>query len=165
MAARGDGSAPDGVIAEGDWIGLQLVSREPVGAPPIGDIVELTAADAPAMRTLAELTKPGPFNARTHEFGGFWGVKRAGRLVAMAGERLKQPGFTEVSGVCVDPAHRGAGDARTLSALVAARIQARGETPYLHAYADNPAAIALYESLGFRIRAEKKVAQLRRSAA
>ena len=33
----------------------------------------------------------------------------------------------------------------------------RGETPFLHSYADNAGAIALYESLGFRIRREVHV--------
>ena len=34
---------------------------------------------------------------------------------------------------------------------------ARGEQPFLHSYADNSGAIALYESLGFRIRREVHV--------
>jgi predicted GNAT family acetyltransferase len=36
-------------------------------------------------------------------------------------------------------------------------MAARGETPFLHSYADNAGAIALYESLGFRIRREVHV--------
>ena len=73
-----------------------------------------------------------------------------GRLAAMAGERMKLTGFTEVSGVCVHPDFRGAGYARELSRLVAGRILARGETPFLHAFDNNTAAITLYESLGFQ---------------
>jgi predicted GNAT family acetyltransferase len=44
--------------------------------------------------------------------------------------------------------------------VVAARIAARGETPFLHAYADNAGAIALYESLGFRLRCDVHVTVL-----
>jgi len=76
-----------------------------------------------------------------------------GQLAAMAGERMKPDGFTEVSGVCTHPDHRGRGYAGALSRIVAQRIVARGETPFLHAYADNAAAVGLYETLGFRIRA------------
>jgi len=41
-----------------------------------------------------------------------------------------------------------------------ARIMAGGETPFLHAYASNTAAIALYETLGFRVRREMAVTGL-----
>ena len=105
------------------------------------------------MLALATLTQPGPFFARTHRLGGFIGVKQDGVLVAMAGERMKVEGFTEVSGVCTQPDHRGNGYAGGLMQLVAQAILARGETPFLHVYADNAGAIALYQTLGFRFRA------------
>jgi hypothetical protein len=41
--------------------------------------------------------------------GDFWGIKIGGRLIAMAGERMKQPGYTELSGVCTHPDFRGKG--------------------------------------------------------
>lgn len=78
----------------------------------------------------------------------------------MAGERMKQEGFTELSGVCTHPDARGRGLARLLSAWVAARIATRGETPYLHAYASNAAAIELYRSLGFTLHREMHVAAI-----
>jgi predicted GNAT family acetyltransferase len=115
-------------------------------------IVELTDADAPEMLALATLTKPGPFVARTHELGRFVGIKQRGRLVAMAGERLRPEGFTEVSGVCTHPDHRGRGYAGGLVRAVAGAILARGETPFLHTFSSNASAIALYESLGFVLR-------------
>jgi len=70
---------------------------------------------------------------------------------------MKLPGMTEVSGVCTHPDWRGHGFARMLSALVSARIQDRGETPFLHAYAGNEAAIRLYGQLGFELRSEMAV--------
>ncbi len=112
----------------------------------------LTEADAPEMLALATATKPGPFAARTHQLGDFVGVKHEGRLVAMAGERMKPDGFTEVSGVCTDPEYRGRGYAGGLMRAVAERILARGEVPFLHVYAHNAGAIALYEALGFTFR-------------
>jgi predicted GNAT family acetyltransferase len=116
------------------------------------EIVPLTEADAPEMLALATLTKPGPFFTRTHRLGNFVGVKERGRLVAMAGERMKPPGFTEVSGVCTHPDYRRLGLAAGLMRVVAAAILARGETPFLHSYASNTGAIALYETLGFTFR-------------
>jgi predicted GNAT family acetyltransferase len=117
------------------------------------DVTALGDEDAAEMLALATLTKPGPFFAKTNRLGDFIGVKIDGRLAAMAGERLKPDGFTEVSGVCTHPDFRGRGYAGGLMRLVAQKIIARGETPFLHVYADNAGAIALYEALGFRFRA------------
>ena len=100
--------------------------------------------------------------ARTHTMGRFIGVRIEGRLAAMAGERMRFPGYVEVSGVCTHPDFRGRGLARRLSAAVAADIQRRGEQPFLHAWTTNTAAIALYESLGFAVRAAVNIAVLRR---
>jgi len=129
------------------------------------DIVPLTDADADQMLALATLTKPGPFFERTHQLGDFVGVKGPdGALLAMAGERMKPPGFTEVSGVCTRPDQRGRGLAGALMRVVAERIAARGETAFLHTYAHNTGAIALYESLGFSLRAEVTMTVLTRAA-
>ena len=91
-------------------------------------------------------------------------TKLDGRLVAMAGERMRQPGWCELSGVCAHPDVRGRGLARLLSLHVADRILGRGETPYLHAYAANAAAIRLYQSIGFAVRCAMTVTAARRVA-
>jgi ribosomal protein S18 acetylase RimI-like enzyme len=62
------------------------------------------------------------------------------------------PGWTEISAVCTDPAHRGEGLATRLIRAVGHGIRARGEIPFLHTGAGNTGAIRLYESLGFRLR-------------
>ncbi|MFC3711043.1 GNAT family N-acetyltransferase [Sphingoaurantiacus capsulatus] len=123
-------------------------------APPTAtfEIIPLGDADAPEMLALATLTQPGPFRDHTHRLGGFVGVKEEGRLVAMAGQRMKVPGFTEVSGVCTHPDHRGRGYAAQLMRAVGGAIVARGEAAFLHVYPTNEGAIALYKTLGFRRR-------------
>ena len=50
--------------------------------------------------------------------------------------------------------HLARGYAAALMRIVATRILTRGEMPFLHAYADNAGAIALYRSLGFRLVGE-----------
>ncbi len=141
-------------------LGVQMVATRTMAAENDKDVLVLTDADAPEMLALATLTEPGPFLARTHRMGRFLGVRIDGRLAAMVGERMRLPGYTEVSGVCVHPDFRGRGLARRLSAIVAANIEARGDPPFLHAWKTNEAAIALYETLGFVLRAEVKVAML-----
>ena len=152
-------AAPGTIVRRAALLHQMVADRVDPPARPI-DFVPLTEADAAEMRALAELTRPGPFASLTHRLGGFIGVKRGGRLVAMAGERMRAEGFTEVSGVCTHPDHRGRGHAGALMRIVATRMLARGETPFLHSYADNAAAIALYESLGFRLRAPINMAVL-----
>ncbi|MES2294433.1 MAG: GNAT family N-acetyltransferase [Pseudomonadota bacterium] len=125
------------------------------------DIVPLGDADAAEMQALAELTQPGPFYARTHEMGEFVGIRENGRLIAMTGERMRVPGFTEISAVCTHPGARGRGLAAKLMRIVAARIVARGEQLFLHVYPHNKAAIAVYERLGFRHRADMRLTVLR----
>lgn len=117
------------------------------------DILTLGEADADEMLALATLTRPGPFRRGTLRLGGFIGVRREGRLIAMAGERMKVEGYSELSGVCTHPDFRGQGLAGVLSRAVVSRILARGEQAFLHAYAEHTATVAFYESLGFSVRA------------
>lgn len=156
---------PSSLVAVKEAKGVQMTATGSVaGAAGHDEVVQLTDADAPEMLALAQLTEPGPFLTRTHIMGAFIGIRIGGRLAAMAGERFRFPGYTEVSGVCTHPDFRGRGLARQLSAAVAAGIEARGERPFLHAWKTNLPAIALYESLGFEIRNEVNVAVLERSA-
>jgi len=155
--------APPALHATKTALGVQMVATGSI-QPESGDdeILPLGDVDAPEMLALAQLTQPGPFLARTHVMGSFIGIRIDGRLAAMAGERMRVPGYTELSGVCTHPDFRGRGFARRLSATVSVMIGARGETPFLHAWKDNHSAIALYEKLGFRLRTDVNVAVLER---
>lgn len=137
------------VLGRGDGVQLVADSLEPAEDP---EAVVLGPADVPDMLDLVARARPGPFGPRTIELGTYLGIRREGKLVAMAGERLRPPGYTEISAVCTDDAWRGHGFASRLSRAVAAVITARGETPFLHAVVTNTGAIRLYESLGFRLR-------------
>jgi len=134
-----------------DIDGVQMVD-DGLAAAPEPEAIVLGPADVPEMLDLVERTKPGPFLPRTVELGTYLGIRRGGALIAMAGERLHPPGWTEISAVCTDPAARGEGLASRLILAVAHGIRERGETPFLHAGAGNTTAIRLYEALGFRLR-------------
>ena len=152
MVEREDWPAPPGTRFVRQAECVQMVcERLAARKPPAFEIVDLKEDDASAMYDLAMLTRPGPYAAHTNRLGDFIGVKQHGALIAMAGERMKMPGLSEVSGVCTHPDHRGRGYAGALMRVVAERMLARGETPWLHAYASNAGAIALYETLGFRL--------------
>jgi GNAT superfamily N-acetyltransferase len=129
------------------------------------EIVELGAADVPEMMQLTALTKPGPFSKRTHEMGAYLGIRGNGKLIAMAGERMRVPDHTEISAVCTHPEHTGHGYGRILMTEVMRRILNRGETPFLHVREDNMRAIELYHRLGFARRVLLHLAVLRKDAA
>lgn len=131
---------------------VQMVATRPI--EPFGDsrIEQLGAPDEEQICELATLTRPGPFARLTMRLGRFWGIKQDGRLIAMAGERLRQDDWAEISGVCVHPDYRKQGLARSLTAYAAARISEGGERPYLHCLDTNQPAIDLYEGLGFEAR-------------
>ena len=139
---------------------VQMVD-EGMTAAADGEAVPLHAADVPEMLDLVARTRPGPFRPATIELGGYLGIRRDGRLVAMAGQRMRPPGWTEISAVCTDDQFRGQGLGSRLIRAVAAGIRARGETPFLHTVADNTTAIQLYETLGLRLRRRLMITALR----
>ncbi|MGW8565377.1 GNAT family N-acetyltransferase [Isoptericola sp. NPDC055881] len=132
--------------------GVQLVETEALRTRPDPEAVVLGADDVPDMLALVERSRPGPFLPRTYLMGRYVGVRREGRLVAMAGERLQPTGWTEISAVTTDPDHRGQGLATRLVLDVAHHVRERGARAMLHAAGDNAHAIRLYENLGFRLR-------------
>ncbi len=159
---------PEAVVPSGPLeIVMAATGEQMVGLPSafegeVPDIAPLGEADAPQMRALAELTRPGPFGPRTHTLGRFFGIRVDGRLAAMTGERMTPADCTEMTAVCVHPDFRGRRFAQALLAHVSRQIAARGETPFLHVFSDNASAIALYKRQGMTIRRRLHVTVLGR---
>jgi predicted GNAT family acetyltransferase len=131
--------------------------------PPVKHSVEdLDISRVDEMLALVELTKPGPFLRRTPELGSYLGIHEAGQLAAMAGERLRPLGYTEISAVCTHPEYRGRGYASSLVFALIQKITKRDETPFLHVRAENVGAISLYEKLGFKTRRIINIAIVKR---
>jgi ribosomal protein S18 acetylase RimI-like enzyme len=155
------------VVPDGFKISLADTGEQLIGTPAETaisgvEIVTLGAADVAEMIELTELTKPGPFYARTHELGTFLGIRIDGKLVAMTGERMKPANYTEMTAVCVHPDYRGRGYAQALLGAVGRQIVARGEIPFLHVFTNNISAIALYQRQGMKIRRRLHVTVLRK---
>ncbi|KAA0700526.1 GNAT family N-acetyltransferase [Neorhizobium sp. P12A] len=144
---------------------VQMIAQGPYERISDPRIEPLTSADAEEMLDLANLTKPGPFTLGAQKLGTFWGIKVDGKLVAMGGQRLRQPGFAELSGLCTHPDFQGRGFGKLLFRFVAGEISARGDTVYLHAFSGNTTAISLYEALGFKLRATFNLRAVKRRAA
>ncbi len=124
-----------------------------VGSDAPVEAVQLGADDLDDMLALIALTEPGPFLARTHTLGTYIGVRDSGRLVAMAGHRMRVDGATEVSAVCTHPDARGRGYAAHLVQRLADDLNKAGERAFLHVSVDNVGARAVYKRVGFTTRA------------
>jgi ribosomal protein S18 acetylase RimI-like enzyme len=135
---------------------LQMLG-EGVASGPDDGFDELGPADADEMIALVGRTNPGPFASRTVELGDYLGLREGGVLVAMAGTRMRVPGFTEISAVCTEASHRGSGLGTRLVLALVGRIRARGDVPFLHVAAENTTAISLYRTLGFAVRHQAAV--------
>jgi ribosomal protein S18 acetylase RimI-like enzyme len=149
----GGQAPPDGWEEQYSGAGVQMIDAA-VDAVPDDEAVVLGVADAEEMADLVERAKPGPWRPRTYELGTYLGIRRDGRLVAMAGERLQPAGWAEISAVCTDESNRGQGLASRLVRAVAHNIRTRGDKVLLHATSTNANAIRLYEKLGFEVRRE-----------
>ena len=128
--------------------GLVLAATN-VAATEAGEAVVLGPADVPEMLDLAGRTGVGPLTPRAVDLGTFLGVRREGRLVSMAGERIRIPGRTEIGTVATDPEHRGQGLAAHLVRVLTGVVRGRGDEAFLHVATHNTDAIRLYDRLGF----------------
>jgi ribosomal protein S18 acetylase RimI-like enzyme len=131
--------------------------------PPVKHSLEdLDISQVDEILALVELTKPGPFFRRTPELGSYLGIHESGQLVAMAGERLRPFGHTEISAVCTHPKYRGHGYASSLVSAHTQKIMKRNESPFLHVRTENVGAIRVYEKLGFKNRRIINIAIVKR---
>jgi ribosomal protein S18 acetylase RimI-like enzyme len=130
--------------------GLQFVfTGQPIATDYSLKLVPLETKHVEEMMALAKLTKPGPFDKRTIDFGHYYGIFDNDKLVAMTGQRLHVYNYTEVSAVCTHPDCLGKGFAAVLIQHQLNLICKSGQHPFLHVRGNNERAIALYERLGF----------------
>lgn len=131
----------------------QMVLQKPVPAIENNAIVlPLTANDRDDMFNLINKVQPGYYEPDTCQLGNYFGIRQEGKLVAIAGERMRLNGFTEISAICTDPEYTGRKYAQQLiTALCQYNLQ-QGTTPFLHVLETNERAIGLYEYMGFVTR-------------
>ena len=152
------GHAPEGwsVDFDGDLVAMIWRADRPVLDHSIA-VAALDESHVEEMRALARLTRPGPFAQKPMGLGDWVGVFDAGRLVAMAGERLHAGSLHEVSGICTHPDAQGRGLARAVTLAMVRRQLDRGETPFLHVMPENARARTLYERIGFEVEREVRL--------
>jgi len=86
---------------------MQMVCEKPVPVSITENIVPLDKTDHEEMYTLVSEVFPGYYLPGTPLMGDYFGIFKAGKLVAMAGERLCMHGLTEISAVVTHPQYQG----------------------------------------------------------
>jgi ribosomal protein S18 acetylase RimI-like enzyme len=116
-------------------------------------VTELSAEHAADVLDLTARVYPHYFRPRTMAMGRYLGIYDGAKLAAMAGERMRFGQYVELSAICTDPAYTGRGHAQHLVNRLVADIRESDRIPFLHVSHRNTRAKALYEHLGFKMRA------------
>ena len=132
--------------------GLQMIIYNPIQLKATEQITVLGNEHLQMVDELINLVQPGYFRKQTFYLGNYYGIFKEDQLVAVAGERMKMNGFTEVSAVVTHPEYTGKGYAKHLVAHTVNEIFKQGKIPILHVLQTNISAISLYQKLGFMIR-------------
>ena len=132
--------------------GRQMVYEGDIKEVNTSNLVKLSDEHISQMIGLTKLTHPGPFDARTIDFGDYYGIFDGDQLIAMAGHRMKPSPYTEISAVCTHPDYTGRGYARQLVEFQINRIKEAGNIPILHVACSNDRAFEVYKKIGFEVR-------------
>lgn len=165
LIGQSDSSLPDLVVSN-TLECLQMVLPLDVAPPPANpEVAPLSAADAPAMVALTDRAFPGYFRGKTCEMGSYYGVRRGGELIAMGGERLMLDGYSEISGLCTHPAHRGKGLAAGIICQLVQNHRRDGLVSWLHVGTENAPAIQIYLRMGFKVSRTVRLQRMSRADA
>lgn len=135
-------AAPDGQDGPGSPAGASGEAVRWLGPEAHGEVAALLAAGAPESYAV-----PGAPGVRR------WaGVRAGGTLAAVAADAWSAPTVGLLAGVATAAALRGRGLAGRVCRWVAARLVAEHGRAALMVDDDNPAAVAVYERIGFRRR-------------
>ena len=143
---------PSNYLIERTIICLQMICTAEINVNTSANIIQLHETEADQMAALTKLVMPGYYKHDTRLMGDYFGIVDDDQLVAMAGERIRLNGLTEVSAVVTHPAFTGRRYAQQLVAQVVNTNLAAGNIPFLHTGQNNERAIRMYEYLGFKKR-------------
>lgn len=131
---------------------VQMVCEKPVSEKITENLVQLGKINWDEMYVLVSEVFPGYYLPNTPLMGDYFGIFKEGKLVAMAGERLRMHGLTEISAVVTHPHYQGRKYAQQLVMHLNNKNLQAGCIPFLHTGANNERAIKIYELLGYKKR-------------
>lgn len=137
---------------EKELICLQMIIPRKIALTVSPEIIPLEMKHRDDLYQLVNAVQPGYFKSKTFFLGDYFGIFKDGKLIAVAGERMKMNRHTEVSAIVTHPDYTGKGYGGQLTSHVVNKIFSENKFPFLHVLETNHHAIALYKRLGFKIR-------------
>lgn len=136
---------------------MLLVDRSRLESVDTAEVIRLTLADIDDLRALYDASYPGNwFEPRMLETGYYYGVRRDGKLVSVAGVHVYSPQYKigVLGNVTTHPDNRGQGLAKAACAKLCKELLKTVEYIGLNVKADNASAIPAYKRLGFEVAGE-----------
>jgi ribosomal protein S18 acetylase RimI-like enzyme len=141
------------VRSHGAFHKMGLIDRSRLAGFDGSEAVALSPADAEALHALYQASYPGNwFVPRMLQTGFYYGIRREGALACVAGVHVYSPRYkvAALGNITTRPDARGQGLATAATARLCQELLRGGiEHVGLNVNADNRAAIACYEKLGF----------------
>lgn len=131
---------------------MALVDRARLAAVDTSATIRLAGADLPELGAFYEASYPGNwFDPRMLETGHYYGLRQDGKLVSVAGVHVYSPRYrvAALGNITTHPAFRGRGLAQVVTGRLCQSLLESVDLIGLNVSADNAAAIACYERLGF----------------
>jgi RimJ/RimL family protein N-acetyltransferase len=146
------------IQAHGTYMKMGLIHQARLGERPDNGAAALSPADEGDLLAMYAASYPGNcFNPRMLETGCCFGIRRGGELVSVAGVHVVSRKYkvAALGNIATLPAKRARGLAAAVTATLCRHLLNTGiEQIGLNVKADNQAAIACYEKLGFEKIAE-----------
>ncbi len=140
--------------AQSHGVHLKMALRAPeklAGGTDAG-VIRLTPADRPQLEALYLASYPGNwFDPRMLETGHYFGLRQSGELVSVAGVHVYSRRYrvAALGNITTHPRFRRHGLGRAVCARLCQELRQTVDHIGLNVKADNAAAIACYEGLGF----------------
>lgn len=145
------------VVPHGKHIKMGLVDRSSLEKFDTKNIQRLTTDQVDQIQEFYQQAYPGNwFNPRMLETNQYFGIKSAGNLISIAGIHVYSPRYevAALGNIATHPCCRGQGYAARVTARCCQSLLENTAAIGLNVRADNQAAIACYQKLGFRKKAE-----------
>ncbi len=145
------------VESHGLHLKMALRDTSRLGSFDTSAVVPLMPADADELRAFYAVSHPRNwFDPRMLETGCYYGVRDGGELLSVAGVHVYSPAqrVAALGNIATHPNARGRGLGKAVTARLCAALADHIDHVGLNVRADNPAAIACYERVGFVRTAE-----------
>lgn len=141
------------IACHGIFYKMALIEPSSLDTIDTSEVVSLTTSDLPDLERLYSVSYPGNwFDRRMLETGQYYGMRRGGELVGVAGVHVYSEKYrvAALGNVATHPDFRGRGISTAVCAKLCQSLLQKADHIGLNVRAENTYAIRAYERLGFK---------------